>query len=315
MADQETPVTQESLELVVMKAAKLVTDEILVREERRAKRNAIIFSVLALIGLGGATGAISLQIQSVVQDEVVRAVTEATVDLRREVDTRTSEVVNASIGAVQTTLLQNELLDDFALAANVIQAEGNFRSRPPGVFVETIRQLVADERIAAQVKFLNAFDIIVARFANHDLQQEIDALHDAASHLLSTRVNTALTVLGHYGERLIGSPYEIADQADVVERIDVYLKAAKGNNYPERALLWEIFIEFKDSSYEQTGVLDRLVESIVDLNERDRELFFTQLERYSDPANWLSVETQQGRELARLIAGLRAIYPSLSGNA
>ena len=52
MAESETPVTQESLELVVMKAAKLVTDEILVREERRAKRNAIFFSVLALIGFG-----------------------------------------------------------------------------------------------------------------------------------------------------------------------------------------------------------------------------------------------------------------------
>ena len=255
-----------------------------------------------------------MQIQSLVQDEVTKAIGVATNDLRREIDERTGEVVGASIGSVQKTLQQNERLDDFVLAAGLIQRDKNFRSRPPDAFIETVALLIDDPRITAQVKFWSAFEIVVDRLASHDLQPYIDQIHDITSHLLSAQTNAALIILGHYGERLIGSPYEIADQTDVVQRIEVYLKAAKSNGYPERALLWEIFIEFKDNAYEQTGVLDRLVESISDLNEQDTAAFHQQLERYSSPANWLSIETQQGRELARLIAGLRAIYPALNGN-
>lgn len=296
------------VELVSMKAAKIASDELVRREERRAKRTALIFSILALAGVSGSIGVISVQMRSILE----RSLDDAISRLDPVIEGKVQQSVDGSIGQVRTTLLENEKFDDFIELARTIQEQDDgFSNAQRDAALQRIRELSGVERITAQQRFLEAVRDVVAAFSSAGLSDQINELDTIAGDYMKNDTLATLYLSDHYGEQIVGSAYPVDRQVDSVDRLSKYLAAASSSGYPEKALLWELLIEFKRGGFAASDVTGKLVESIIDLNETDARQLYRFLWMYSDADRWQRVPTQEGRELERILALLVNAHPSL----
>ena len=296
------------VEFVAMKTAQLVSGEVVAREERRGKRTAIIFSILALIGFGGIAGVISLQIKSAVNDAIETEIPK----LDPIIEQKARSLVDANIGEIRRTLQQNEDLEELIDLVRALQeTEGSFPNSLRDSIIEKLRILGDVDRITSQQRFLVAMETVVKKFAAVPLPVHLDELDDLVGNSISNSTMVSLDMADHYGEQIIGSAYPVQEMEGAVQRLQKYLVTAEQEGYPEKSLMWELFIEFKRSKYMRNDVTDRLVESIQDLEDVDHDEFFKFVDRYSSWENWMRQESQEGRELERLAKALMTEYPAI----
>lgn len=296
------------IDLLSTKAAKIVSNELIQREERRAKRTTIIFSILALLGLSGIAGIISIQINLAVNSSLKKEIPK----LEPIIEKKVRQIVDDNIGEVKKSLKDNEEFDDFLELVN--QLEENEDLIPNNIrdsIIEKVRYLGKIERIRNRNKFMISISKVVKRFVLADLNLQLDELDDLVGDIIARDTEAALAITDHFGERIIGSAYTIDRLANEIERLKKYFNSARLRGYPEKALMWQIFIEFKRNNYTQNDTTTKLVESISDLNDTDTKELYRVVEWYSDPSIWQIITNQEGREMARLISSLRVVYPSM----
>jgi hypothetical protein len=90
------------------------------------------------------------------------------------------------------------------------------------------------------------------------------------------------------------------------------MQAAHDLSYPEKALIWAVFVEFKRNNFADSSTVRSLLESTRDLANDDRAEFWYNLLVYTDSTNWLLAPDQQGRELEKLMAALQRTYPEIT---
>jgi hypothetical protein len=90
------------------------------------------------------------------------------------------------------------------------------------------------------------------------------------------------------------------------------MQAAHDLSYPEKALIWAVFVEFKRNNFTDSATVRSLLESTRDLADDDRAEFWYNLLVYTDSTNWLLAPDQQGRELEKLMAALQRTYPEIT---
>ena len=177
--------------------------------------------------------------------------------------------------------------------------------------LESIRKLSGVERITNQQRTILAIRKVILAFTQAGLNGDIDEIDDLIGDTVRSDTQIFLNLSDHYGQRIVGSPYPVEELAGQLERMQKYTKAADENGYPEKKLLWELFIEFKRNKYTSNPTTDSLVESIRDLSENDLPNFCNAVILFSDSTNWQNKETQEGRELEKLVLAIQENYQSI----
>jgi hypothetical protein len=150
---------------------------------------------------------------------------------------------------------------------------------------------------------------VMSRF---NRETEINRMDDLFGHVMASDQELAHTLVDHYGQLVVGSPRPIEAQSDNMARLHRYMRAAHDLSYPEKALIWAVFVEFKRNNFTDSGTVRSLLESTRDLAPDDYAEFWYNLLVYTDSKNWLLAEDQQGRELEKLMAALQRTYPEIT---
>lgn len=319
---------RELIDYLVEKTSSTANAELVRREERRNRRTTFILSVLTAVGIGGAVGAIKMlindQMRTVrVEMETMAANLEAGVEVQanlleerfdRKIATAVAENVDEKVGQVRTMLDQYKNYQEFLSLSEIIEAEVEADKLPNEAIassLELVKQLAHAKSITGNPRFLEAVKIIIDILVRTDRKSEIDSLEAVLSEVLVTDSKISQDLADHYGQVIISSPYPVEELQRDFEALSRYARSSRELNYPEKALMWELFVAYKRSHYQRTPTTDGMVEMVQDLNEADTRNFCYHIFLNSHPLHWMSTPDQEGRELARLVGNLLEDYPQL----
>jgi hypothetical protein len=336
MDDQTTKHVLEGRELIeylVERAAQDAKAALVDLEERRKKRVGLIMSVIALVGVGSIVSALKIFVRGemdVVHEQMNAAVAALDQrvekaggvlrdDLLKSVEAAVLVQMNKEIGEVRKKLEDNEAFERYAeLATRLPEKLDGSTERGDKYLVETLREtleaaevMAAMPDIARRPRFLLATRQVVDVMSRFSRETEINRLDDLLGPAMATDQELARILVDHYGELIIGSPQPIEAHADNMVRLNRYMQAARELNYPERWLLWELFVEFKRNNHQKSPAVYGLLQSSTDLPDANRTKFWFQFYRYTSWVNWMRRSDQQSRELERLTAALQEHYPEV----
>ncbi len=302
--------TTALIDFISAKVCRGVSADIIQREERRGKRNALIFSVLGLLGLSGVTGVVSWRIEAAADERL----TAALIDLKPTITTIAAREVSQQISEVERRLQENDMLQEFIeVVGRLRESKDGFSQALRDDAMIRIRGIAAIQRLAAGSRFVGAMRDVVERFAAAGLDQAVDEIDSLVGESIKRDDTIARTLGDHYGENVIGSPVGVERNTEQIARMQKYLYASTVAGYPEKQKMWELFIEFKRQQFADGPITGRIVESLDDLNEADRDNLYRFLGLYSAPENWQKIVNQEGREMERLVQALFDVYPALAG--
>lgn len=309
---------RELIDYLVEKASGVTNHELLQREERRNRRLAALLSVLTFVGIGAIVGAIKMFVQQEIINSEVRVREEVTAKLTEEFARRHSEFektvtesiagrVDAEVGAVRAELQHYKLYQELiahseAVAANA--AEGKIADTPITLALEAIGSLSDVSSIRAQPRFLEAVNEVVDILVRTDRKAEIEQLESQLGDVLGRHRGMAVDLLDHYGELIMSSPYPVERMPAESQALARYAAAAREHGYPERALMWELFVAYKSNGYQPNRTTESMVQMTQDLSERDLNELCYQLVLHSHPLHWMRTPDHEGREMARVVNGL-----------
>ncbi len=319
---------RELIDYLVEKTSSTANAELLRREERRNRRMTILLSLLTAVGIGGAVGAIkmlirdqmsSLQVQvEDIREEMVRYIDEQAQTLegrfREKAEAVVVKSVDEKVGEVRVLLNQYKHYQEFLALSEMIASEvenDKFPEKPLQATLQLVDQLAAAEDITRQPRFLEAVKIVIDLLVRTDRKSEIDKLEGLLSEVLVTDSKISLDLADHYGQMIISSPYPVEELQQEFETLTRYARSSRELNYPEKALMWELFVAYKRNQYRRTPTTDGMVEMVQDLNEADTRNFCYHIFLNSHPLHWMNNPDQEGRELARLVTKLLEDYSNL----
>jgi len=317
---------RELIDYLVEKSASTTSSALLDREERRNRRLTVLLSVLMAFGIGGVIGALKMFVReemTSVQSQMaeISASIEAYVDekahllrddLEAQVGAVVTEQVNQEVGRVRNMLDQYKHYQEFLALAEIIEAEveqDKFPETPLGTALEIVDQLASSPDITQQPRFLEAVKVVIDLLVRTDRKADIDRMEVSLHEVFITDSKISLDLADHYGQLIISSPYAVEQLDHYFEPLSRYARACRELNYPEKALMWELFVAFKRSAYVRSSVTDSMVEMVQDLNEADMRNFARHIFLNSHPLHWMKQPDQEGRELAKLVQGLLENYP------
>jgi len=319
---------RELIDYLVENTSNTANAELLRREERRNRRLTVILSILTVVGVGGLVGALKMFVNEQMvavreQADDISGDIEAYVDhqtnlLLEDMSGRIEAKVNAKVeeevGQVRNMLLQYKQYQEFLALSEVIKAEvenDKFPDKALETSLNLVEQLAQAESITGQPRFLEAVKIVIDLLVRTDRKSDIDKLEAALSHVFITDSTISLDLADHYGQVIISSPYPVDELQHEYEALCRYARASRELNYPEKALMWELFVAYKRTEYVRSPTTDSMVEMIQDLNEADTRNFCYQIFLNSHPLHWMNTPDQEGRELARLVNQLLEDYSNL----
>jgi len=318
---------RELIDYLVEKTSSTANAELLKREDRRNRRMTILLSVLMAVGIGGAVSAIKVlikdQMQIIearvegIQEELNSYIDERTLALEthfeRKVELAVAKDIDAKVGEVREMLEQYKNYQEFLATAEIIAADVENDKLPEEslqMAIDLVGELVSAESITRQPRFLEAIKIVIDLLVRTDRKSDIDNLEGMLSTVLSTDSKISQDLADHYGQLIISSPYPVEDLQKEFEALTRYARAMRELNYPEKALMWELFVAFKRNHYQRSPTTDGMVEMVQDLNEADTRNLCYQVFLNSHPLHWMSTPDQEGRELAKLVEKLLENYPN-----
>ncbi len=316
---------RELIDYLVEKASSTTNAELLRREDRRNRRTTFLFSLISLVGIGAVVGAIKM----FVQQEIATAQRNVSQDMRLEMEqtletrlqkfeqraqTSVASQVDDQVGRVRTLLEQYKQYQELLAIAEIIKAEvenDKFPEQQMETALNLIEQLAPAESITGQPRFLEATKVVIDLLVRTDRKRDIDEVEQLLHQVLVSDSKIALDLADHYGQLIISSPYPVESMQSEFEALTRYVRAARELKYPEKALLWELFVAYKRNQYTRSATTDSMVEMVQDLNEADTRNLCYHIFLNSHPLHWMNTPDQEGRELARLVARLLEDYPNL----
>lgn len=319
---------RELIDYLVEKTANTANAELLCREERRNRRLTVILSILTVVGVGGLVGALKMFVNEQMvavreQADSIAGDLEAYVDrktnlllkdLNGRIETDVNAKVEEEVGQVRNMLQQYKQYQEFLALSEVIKAEvenDKFPDKALETSLSLVEQLAQAESITRQPRFLEAVKIVIDLLVRTDRKSDIDKLEAELSHVFVTDSTISLDLADHYGQVIISSPYPVDELQHEYETLCRYARASRELNYPEKALMWKLFVAYKRTGYVRSPTTDSMVETVQDLNEADTRNFCYQIFLNSHPLHWMNTPDQEGRELARLVNGLLEDYSNL----
>jgi hypothetical protein len=325
---------QELIDYLVERAANDAKAAIIERDDQRKQRVGRIMSLVALVGVGSIISALKIFVRSemdVIQAQVKEAsaafekrIDEQAVKLRLELDAQVQSIVTAEvekrIGDVRKTLSDKDKFEKYIeLSMELPEKLAIIADRKDKYVTGMVEEMVAAARQMAELthltrrtRFLRATREVIDKLTAYQRNAEVDQFDDLLGDVMLTDQELCRKLIDHYGQRLVGSPESIDSQPDQLRRLQRYIGAIEEMNYPEKALLWRLFVEFKRNGYRRNDTIDRLLESSKDLSEVDNAEFWFELAVYTNQLFWRVKPTQEGRELERLMAELQRQAPETS---
>lgn len=316
---------RELIDYLVEKASGVTGAEVLEREERRNRRMAALLSVLTFVGIGAIVGAIKMFVQQEIINSEVRVRAEVTENLNEEFSRRHAEFektvtasiasrVDAEVGAVRTELQHYKLYQELIAHSEAIAAEaanGKSADASIAMALEAISTLSDVAGIRAQPRFLDTVNEVVDILVRTDRKADIERLETQLGDVLGQHRAMTIDLLDHYGELIMSSPYPAERMPTESQALARYVAAARLHGYPERALMWELFVAYKSNGYRPNRTTESMVEMTHDLSERDLDELCYQLVLHSHPLHWMKTPDHEGREMARVVNGLLTDHATL----
>jgi hypothetical protein len=110
---------------------------------------------------------------------------------------------------------------------------------------------------------------------------------------------------------IISSPYPVEQMPNEFAALTRYARASRELNYPEKSLMWELFVEYKRAQYSRSPTTDEIVAMVNNLEPADLRNFSYHVFLNSHPLHWMNNPDHEGRMLAKLVASLLEAYPDL----
>lgn len=316
---------RELVDYLIEKAAGATGAEILQREERRNRRMAVLFSVLTFFGIGAIVGAIEMFVRLKIdasQDQVVEKVTAELTDrferraeaFRQVVEGEIEVQVEQRVGAVRNELQHYKTYQEFIAHAEVISseaAENRVADQSLAHALDAITELADAPTIIRQPRFLEAAKSVIDVLVRTDRDREIDQVDSLLGQVLPLQKSASLDLADHYGELIVSSPYSVERLERESEALARYARAAREHKYPEKALMWELFVAYKSNGFKADRTTQNMVDMVRDLNENDLNEFCYQIVLNSHPLHWMTTPDHEGRELARIVNGLLRDHTTL----
>ncbi len=339
MSDDMTPrhvlQGQALMDYLVERAADDAKSAIIDLDERRKRIVTLVFSIIAVVGVGSLVSIFKIYVRSELDvfDKKLQVATasldkkletkgkEMIANLQMQVDDTVAGKIDERIGAVKKILDDDDLMERYVeLALELPEKLAGIHERGDKYVAEKMTEVVqAAEQLskAAQAtrrrrRFLMSTRQIVDVMTRFNRETEINRLDDLFGEVMASDQELSRTLVDHYGQLVVGSPVPVEAQADNLKRLQRYMQAAHDLSYPEKSLIWQLFVEFKRNQFVGNATTRSLLESTQDLSEVDRAEFWYNLYVYTDSANWLITPDQQGRELEQLMAALVQAYPQIT---
>lgn len=333
---------RELIDYLVEKAATTTNAELVEREDRRNRRSTIVFSVITFIGISGLMGAAQLFIDNAVQDR--------TKEFRAEM-TRNSEQLERRIAAMQLEgqALQKLLaqqMDTLSLSidqkvkyqvseeatrglvllkhreqyhamkqfVSEIKEQIAINEYPENLLtaaVDTANSLADAPEILAEPQFQGMIETLIDLLVRADRVKDIGRVEKATRETCVRSKNIAFSLTDHYGQLIISSPYTVEQMPEEFEALTRYARASRDLKFPEKSLMWELFVEYKRSKYARSATTDEIVGMIHNLAEADLRNFCYYVFLNSHPLHWMYTPDHEGLMLAKLVEGLLDDYPEL----
>lgn len=316
---------RELVDYLIEKAAGATNAEILQREERRNRRMAVLFSVLTFFGIGAIVGAIEMFVRLKIdasQEQVVAKVTEElklTFQQREDqfelrINETIAQRVEEQVGAVRNELQHYKLYQEFIAQAELISAEAEnnrVAEAALGLALAAMEQLADADTIIRQPRFLASAKTVIGVLVRTDRNHEIDQVDSQLGQVLGLQKSIALDLADHYGELIVSSAYGVDRLQNESEALARYCEAAREHEYPEKALMWELFVAYKSNGFQADRTTNNLIDMVRDLSEGDLNEFCYQIVLNSHPLHWMRQPDHEGRELARIVNGLLRDHAAL----
>lgn len=333
---------RELIDYLVEKAANTTNAELIEREDRRNRRSTILFSVITFIGISGLVGMARLFIDSAVQ--------ERTKEFRTEM-TRNSEQLERRIAAMhlESQALQKLLHDQMLVMAQDMEqkvklyvadeasrglqllknreryyalrqfvneineqvAANEFPENLLSAAVDTANLLGDAPEILGEPQFESTIDTLIDLLVRSDRVKDINRVEAATRETCVRSKNIALNLTDHFGQLIISSPYPVDQMPNEFEALTRYARASRELKYPEKSLMWELFVEYKRSRYIRSPTTDEIVAMVNNLEPADLRNFSYHVFLNSNPLHWMNTPDHEGRMLAKLVGGLLEDYPEL----
>jgi hypothetical protein len=326
---------QALMDYLVERAAERAKDAIIDRDERRKRVITLVFSSIALLGISGLVSIFKIYVRSEL-DVFDSRLTEASLALDKKLDKKADLLVlelqkqvsatvelqiSDSIGAVKKVLDEDDLVERYVeLAFDLPEKLNGIHERGDKYVTEKLGEVVQAAEQMEHIKemkrrrrrFLMSTRQIIDVMSRFNRETEINRMDDLFGDVMASDQELAHTLVDHYGQLVVGSPRPVEAQADNMARLQRYMQAARDLSYPEKALVWAVFVEFKRNNFTDNSTVRSLLESSDDLQPDDRAEFWYNLLVYTDRHNWMLAPDQQGKELERLMAALQRTYPEIT---
>lgn len=319
---------RELIDYLIEKTSSTANAELMHREEQRNRRMRVLMALIGAVGIGGVIGALKFFVSEEVERvqgrmDVIRSEIEGYVDnkaeyFRGEIESHIAAAVRSQVdeqvGQVRAELQQYKMYQELIEQAETITAELNANKVPYQTLdaaIINVESLAHAETIRGLTHFLDAVNVVIDLLVRSDRNSEIDRIEEVLHDKLITHKNIALNLTDHYGQVIISSPYPVEKLPHEFDALTRYAQASREMKYPEKALLWELFVAFKSSHYLRTPTTDVMVEMVQDLNDADLGSFCYHIFKNSHPLHWEHRPDQEGRELARLVNAILDNYPAL----
>jgi len=313
---------RELIDYLIEKTAGATNAQMLQREERRNRRTAVFLSILAFVGIGAIISAIKLFVQQEMAAAQVAATNAVRESLGKEFNDRLGVVqeaihkeavtqVTSQIGQIQQQLKHDADYRELLFLSDKLEREVNEKSSNAAELVSMLHKAVARvmaladaESIRTESRFVESLNVVVNLLARSDMNREINRLDKALGDVMAMHQRMALNLTDHYGQFIISSPHPVSKLTQEADALARYARASRDLEYPEKAMMWELFVAYKENSFQATYSTRAMVDQIHDLSELDRSSFCRYLLMYQDPRHWMHVPDHEGREMGRLVNGL-----------
>lgn len=333
---------RELIDYLVEKAATTTNAELVEREDRRNRRSTVLFSVVTFVGISGLVGAARLFIDSAVQ--------ERTKEFRVEMN-RNSEQLERRIAAMQIesqslqklvaqqmeTLslsidqkVKYQVSDEASRGLQLLKqrekyhalkqfvgeikeklAVNEFPENLLSAAVDTANSLADAKEILAEPEFQVMVETLVDLLVRSDRVKDINRVEKATREACLRSKSLCYSFTDHYGQLIISSPYTVEQMPDEFETLTRYARALRELRYPDKSLMWELFVEYKRAKYTRSTTTDEIVAMVQNLGATDLRNFCYYVFLNSHPLHWMYTPDHEGIMVAKLVEGLLKDYPEL----
>jgi hypothetical protein len=333
---------RELIDYLVEKAAKTTNAQLIEREDRRNRRSTVLFSVITFVGISGLVGAAQLFIDNAVQNRTK----EFSAEMQRNAEHLERQIAAMHLESQALQKLLNEQMD--ALSHSIDQtvklqvaeeasrglsllkhreqfyslkqfvaeieeqvAQNEFPENLLSAAVDTANMLADAPEVTAEPQFESMIATLVDLLVRSDRVKDINRVEQATRETCVRSKDIALNLTDHFGQLIISSPYPVERMPDEFEALTRYARASRELKYPEKSLMWELFVEYKRAKFSRSPTTDEIVGMIYNLEPADLRNFGYHIFLNSHPLHWMNNPDHEGRMIAKLVSNLLETYPEL----